>query len=81
MMRILVSDSFDIGSYVLFQCEGLKVEFETLQNLYQHSQQERTALELELQRCKAELHKLLGGKSKVRGHKVTPLYDFLLYLF
>lgn len=37
-----------------------------LQKLYNNSQQEREALEQELQRCKAELHKLAARKSQVR---------------
>lgn len=42
---------------------------EELQQLYDSSQRERSALEQELQRCKAELQKLVGGKSKVRGQR------------
>lgn len=49
------------------QCDGLKGELMELQKLYNNSQQEREALEQELQRCRAELHKLAGRKSQVRG--------------
>lgn len=52
------------------QCDGLKDELEELQQLYDSSQQERSALEQELQRCKAELRNLLGRKSKVRGQRL-----------
>lgn len=51
------------------QCEGLKGELAELQQLYDCSQRERAALEQELQRCKAELQKLVGRKSQVRGHR------------
>lgn len=43
------------------QCDGLKMELEELQVLYESSQKERAELEEELQRCKAELEKLSGG--------------------
>ncbi|XP_029282065.1 coiled-coil domain-containing protein 136-like isoform X2 [Cottoperca gobio] len=46
------------------QCDGLKVDLVDLQQLYDSSQRERAALELELQRCKAELQKLVGRKSQ-----------------
>uniref|UniRef100_A0A8C6PUA5 Coiled-coil domain containing 136b n=1 Tax=Nothobranchius furzeri TaxID=105023 RepID=A0A8C6PUA5_NOTFU len=48
------------------QCEGLKAELEELQHLYDRSQKQRATLETELQSCKAELHKILEGRSKVR---------------
>lgn len=51
------------------QCDGLKDELLELQQLYDGSQRERAALEQELQRCKAELHKLAGRKSQVRGQR------------
>lgn len=54
------------------QCEGLKGELAELQQLYDSSQRERAALEQELQRCKAELHKLVGKKSQVRGQLSKP---------
>lgn len=43
------------------QCDGLKMELQELQVLYDSSQRERAELEEELQRCKAELEKLSGG--------------------
>ncbi|KAM6961766.1 uncharacterized protein LKV04_020735 isoform 1-T1 [Tautogolabrus adspersus] len=46
------------------ECDGLKSELVELQQLYNSSQRERTALEQELQRCKAELQKLKGKKSQ-----------------
>uniref|UniRef100_A0A3B4YZA9 Coiled-coil domain containing 136b n=1 Tax=Stegastes partitus TaxID=144197 RepID=A0A3B4YZA9_9TELE len=54
------------------QCDGLKDELAELQQLYDCSQRERTALEQELQRCKAELQKLVGRKSQVRGQSWKP---------
>lgn len=53
----------------LSQCDGLKGELVELQHLYNSSQRERAALEQELQRCKAELQKLVGRKSQVRGQR------------
>uniref|UniRef100_A0A8C6PUS8 Coiled-coil domain containing 136b n=1 Tax=Nothobranchius furzeri TaxID=105023 RepID=A0A8C6PUS8_NOTFU len=46
------------------ECEGLKAELEELQHLYDRSQKQRATLETELQSCKAELHKILEGRSK-----------------
>uniref|UniRef100_A0A1A8BZI0 Coiled-coil domain containing 136b n=1 Tax=Nothobranchius kadleci TaxID=1051664 RepID=A0A1A8BZI0_NOTKA len=46
------------------ECEGLKAELEQLQHLYDRSQKQRATLETELQSCKAELHKILEGRSK-----------------
>ncbi|XP_031720080.1 coiled-coil domain-containing protein 136-like isoform X2 [Anarrhichthys ocellatus] len=46
------------------QCNGLKVELQELQVLYDSSQRERAELEEELQRCKAELEKLSGGAQR-----------------
>uniref|UniRef100_A0A3Q3J7N9 Coiled-coil domain containing 136b n=1 Tax=Monopterus albus TaxID=43700 RepID=A0A3Q3J7N9_MONAL len=43
------------------ECDGLKMELQELQVLYDSSQRERAELEEELQRCKAELEKLSGG--------------------
>lgn len=51
------------------QCDGLKGELADLQQLYDSSQRERVTLEQELQRCKAELQKLVGKKSQVRTGK------------
>ena len=43
------------------QCDGLKMELQELQVLYDSSQRERAELEEELLRCRAELEKLSGG--------------------
>lgn len=59
------SDSFGL---CVLQCEGLKMELQELQVLYDSSQRERAELEEELQRCKAELEKLSGG-TQVRNHR------------
>lgn len=42
----------------VLQCDGLKMELQELQVMYDSSQRERAELEEELQRCKAELEKL-----------------------
>lgn len=58
------------GSNVsLCQCDGLKGELAELQQLYDSSRRERAALDQELQRCRAELQKLVGRKSQVRGRR------------
>uniref|UniRef100_A0A8C6MEP1 Coiled-coil domain containing 136b n=2 Tax=Nothobranchius furzeri TaxID=105023 RepID=A0A8C6MEP1_NOTFU len=49
------------ASQVQMECDGLKMELQELQVLYDSSQRERAELEEELQRCKAELEKLSGG--------------------
>ncbi|KAL6106511.1 ccdc136 [Pungitius sinensis] len=46
------------------ECNGLKVELQELQVLYDSSQRERAELEEELQRCKAELEKLSAGAQR-----------------
>ncbi|XP_017349743.1 coiled-coil domain-containing protein 136 isoform X1 [Ictalurus punctatus] len=46
------------------ECEGLKGELLELQGLYESSQKERAELELELQRCRAELDRLAGRKAQ-----------------
>ncbi|KAK0132785.1 Coiled-coil domain-containing protein 136 [Merluccius polli] len=43
------------------ECDSVKTELQELQVLYDSSQQEKAGLEAELQHCKAELEKLLGG--------------------
>lgn len=53
----LSSALFDLR---VLQCDGLKMELQELQILYDSSQRERAELEEELQRCKAELEKLSG---------------------
>lgn len=52
------------------QCDGLKMELQELQILYDSSEREREELEEELQRCKAELQKLSGG-SQVRSDQTS----------
>ncbi|KAM8861485.1 uncharacterized protein ACB058_008287 isoform 2-T2 [Synchiropus picturatus] len=49
------------ASQVQRECDGLKMELQELQVLYDSSQRERAELEEELLRCKAELEKLTGG--------------------
>lgn len=59
----------DVSHTCLFlQCDGLKMELEELQVLYESSQKERAELEEELQRCKAELEKL-SGRAQVSKKK------------
>lgn len=53
----------------VLQCDGLKVELQELQVMYDSSQRERAELEEELQRCKAELEKLSGEAQVSDGHK------------
>lgn len=48
------------------QCDAVKAELVELQLRYDCSQQERTSLALELQRCKAELQRLLLRSPQVR---------------
>ncbi|KAG8005416.1 hypothetical protein GBF38_001171 [Nibea albiflora] len=59
------------GSQVQRECDGLKGELVELQQLYDDSQRERVELEQELQRCKAELQKLVGRKSQPIISQVT----------
>uniref|UniRef100_A0A8C9SJN0 Coiled-coil domain containing 136b n=1 Tax=Scleropages formosus TaxID=113540 RepID=A0A8C9SJN0_SCLFO len=49
------------------QCEGLKEELKELQALCDSSQREREDLEKELQSCRAELERLTGKATQVRG--------------
>lgn len=53
----------------VLQCDGLKMELQELQVMYDSSQKERAELEEELQRCKAELEKLSGGAQVSDGHE------------
>ncbi|KAA0720866.1 Coiled-coil domain-containing protein 136 [Triplophysa tibetana] len=46
------------------KCEGLKGELLELQGIYECSQRERAELEVELQRCRAELDRLGGRKAQ-----------------
>lgn len=58
----------------VLQCDGLKMELQELQVMYDSSQRERAELEEELQRCKAELEKLSEGAqvSDRQHHLNTP---------
>lgn len=55
----------------VLQCDGLKMELQELQVMYDSSQRERAELEEELQRCKEELEKLSGGAQVSDGHLST----------
>ncbi|XP_024912326.1 coiled-coil domain-containing protein 136-like isoform X2 [Cynoglossus semilaevis] len=59
-LRDQVKQAEEKASQVQRECDGLKMELEELQVLYESSQKERAELEEELQRCKAELEKLSG---------------------
>ncbi|XP_043981546.1 coiled-coil domain-containing protein 136-like [Gambusia affinis] len=60
-LRDQLKQAEEKASQVQRECDGLKVELQELQILYDSSQRERAELEEELQRCKAELQKLAGG--------------------
>ncbi|XP_017261564.1 coiled-coil domain-containing protein 136 isoform X2 [Kryptolebias marmoratus] len=60
-LRDQLKQAEEKASKVQRECEGLKMELQELQMLYDSSQKERAELEEELQRCKAELEKLSGG--------------------
>ncbi|XP_037551778.1 coiled-coil domain-containing protein 136 isoform X2 [Nematolebias whitei] len=64
ILKVQLKQAAETAQKVQKECEGLKAEFDELQNLYEQSQQERAVLELELQRCKNELYNLLGGTAK-----------------
>lgn len=53
----------------VLQCDGLKMELQELQVMYDSSQRERAELEGELQRCKAEVEKLSGGAQVSERHR------------
>ncbi|XP_030006266.1 coiled-coil domain-containing protein 136 [Sphaeramia orbicularis] len=61
-LKIQLRQAEETAQKVQRECDGLKFELAELQQLYDSSQQERAALEQELQRCKAELQKLVGRK-------------------
>uniref|UniRef100_A0A4W5JSB7 Coiled-coil domain containing 136b n=1 Tax=Hucho hucho TaxID=62062 RepID=A0A4W5JSB7_9TELE len=54
------------------QCDGLKGELAELQGLFDCSQKERAELEQELHHYRAELERLSGRKSQVRGQRSEP---------
>uniref|UniRef100_A0A1A7W6K2 Coiled-coil domain containing 136b n=1 Tax=Iconisemion striatum TaxID=60296 RepID=A0A1A7W6K2_9TELE len=64
ILKFQLRQAEEMAQKVQKECESLKAELEELQRLYNHSQKERATLETELQSCKAELHKLLEGRSK-----------------
>ncbi|KAM6895660.1 sarcolemmal membrane-associated protein-like [Xenentodon cancila] len=64
ILKVQLRQAEETAQKVQRECEGLKGELAELQQLYDCSQRERAALEHELQRCKAELQKLLGRKSQ-----------------
>uniref|UniRef100_A0AAR2L3F2 Coiled-coil domain containing 136b n=1 Tax=Pygocentrus nattereri TaxID=42514 RepID=A0AAR2L3F2_PYGNA len=50
-----------IMSFLMCQCDGVRIEMRELQELFETSQKERAELELELLRCREELDKLTEG--------------------
>uniref|UniRef100_A0A3Q2P3I6 Coiled-coil domain containing 136a n=1 Tax=Fundulus heteroclitus TaxID=8078 RepID=A0A3Q2P3I6_FUNHE len=56
-LRDQLKQAEEKASQVQRECDGLKIELQELQLLYDSSQRERAELEEELQRCKAELEK------------------------
>ncbi|XP_014888826.1 coiled-coil domain-containing protein 136-like isoform X1 [Poecilia latipinna] len=63
-LRDQLKQAEEKASQVQRECDGLKMELQELQILYDSSQRERAELEEELQRCKAELQKLSGGSQR-----------------
>ncbi|KAM7414850.1 hypothetical protein PAMA_019597 [Pampus argenteus] len=63
-LRDQLKQAEEKASQVQRECDGLKMELQELQVLYDSSQRERAELEEELQRCKAELAKLSGGSQR-----------------
>ncbi|XP_067357801.1 coiled-coil domain-containing protein 136-like isoform X5 [Channa argus] len=63
-LRDQLKQAEEKASQVQRECDGLKMELQELQILYDSSQRERAELEEELQRCKAELEKLSGGAQR-----------------
>lgn len=55
----------ELAQNVQKECEGLKRELAELQQLYDTSQHDRSSLEQELQRYKAQLQKLADKKSQI----------------
>ncbi|XP_070848477.1 coiled-coil domain-containing protein 136 isoform X1 [Chaetodon trifascialis] len=64
VLKVQLRQAEETAHKVQRECDGLKGELVELQQLYDSSQRERVALEEELQRCKAELQKLVGRKSQ-----------------
>ncbi|XP_063761253.1 coiled-coil domain-containing protein 136 isoform X2 [Eleginops maclovinus] len=63
-VKIQLRHAEETALKVQTQCEGLKNDLEDLQRLYDSSRSERAVLEVELQRCKAELQKLVDRKAQ-----------------
>ncbi|XP_027140059.1 coiled-coil domain-containing protein 136 isoform X2 [Larimichthys crocea] len=66
VLKVQLRQAKETAHKVQRECDGLKGELGELQQLYDSSQRERAELEQELQRCKAQLQKLLGRKSQHR---------------
>ncbi|TKS90375.1 Coiled-coil domain-containing protein 136 [Collichthys lucidus] len=66
VLKVQLSQAEETANRVQSQCDGLKGELGELQQLLDSSQRERAQLELDLQRCRAELQDLLGRKSQHR---------------
>ncbi|KAK2882788.1 coiled-coil domain-containing protein 136-like isoform X2 [Channa argus] len=64
ILKVQLREAEETAQKVQRECDCLKVELAELQQLYDTSQRERLTLEQELQRCKAELEKLVGRKSQ-----------------
>nr|XP_020480938.1 coiled-coil domain-containing protein 136-like isoform X2 [Monopterus albus] len=64
ILKVQLREAEEAAHKVKRECDGLKGELVELQQLYDSSQQERAALEQELQHCRAELQKLVGWKSE-----------------
>ncbi|XP_022611539.1 coiled-coil domain-containing protein 136 isoform X1 [Seriola dumerili] len=64
VLKVQLREAEETAQRVQRECDGLKGELAELQQLYDSSQRERAVLEQELQRCKAELQKLVGRKSQ-----------------
>ncbi|XP_068590058.1 coiled-coil domain-containing protein 136-like isoform X2 [Cebidichthys violaceus] len=64
VLKVQLRRAEETSLKVQTQCDGLKGDLVDLQQLYDSSQRERVSLEQELQRCKAELQKLVGRKSQ-----------------
>ncbi|XP_029017567.1 coiled-coil domain-containing protein 136-like isoform X2 [Betta splendens] len=66
-LKVQLREAEEMARRVQRECDSLKDELAELQQLYDSSQRERTVLEQELQRCKAELHRVLGRKSQTEA--------------
>ncbi|XP_034032192.1 coiled-coil domain-containing protein 136-like isoform X2 [Thalassophryne amazonica] len=75
-LRDQLKQAEEKASQVQRECDGVKLELQELQVLYDSSQRERAELEKELQSCKAELEKLCGGLSYRSFHSFVLLFSF-----